>query len=158
MTLADVAALVVDTCILAEATDVARLHHRAALDVLEFHPNLVMPAQVVREYLVATTRPVAANGLGLTLEQARANIEAFRANLHLLPEERPVLPTFWQLLDIAPCHGKRLHDAHLAATAIAHGVDQILTLNGAHFESFTSKVAVLTPNQALERLRASPVR
>lgn len=148
----DLAALAVDTCILAEATDAARAHHHVALDVLELHPNLVLPAQVVREYLVAATRPVAANGLGLALDHARANLDAFRANMHLLPEERPVLPAFWRLLDSAPCLGKRLHDAHLAATVLAHRVGEILTLNVSHFAGFAAHLAVITPAEALARL------
>lgn len=145
-------ALVVDTCILAEATDAARSNHHVVLDVLELHPNLVLTAQVVREYLVAATRPASANGLGLSLGEARSNLAAFRANMRLLPEERAILPAFWRLLDAVPCSGKRLHDAHLAATAVAHGTGHILTLNEGDFASFANHIAVITPAHAIERL------
>lgn len=149
-----IAPLAVDTCILAEATDTARAQHAAALAVLELHPNLVLPAQVVREYLVAATRPASVNGLGLPLDQARANLDAFLGNIQLLPEERPILPAFWGLLDVTPCVGKRLHDAHIAATAVAHGVAEILTLNGPHFQIFSAQVSVVTPPEVIERLEA----
>jgi predicted nucleic acid-binding protein len=146
--------LVVDTCILLEATDAARAHHRAARNVLELHPNLVLPPQAIREYLAAATRPTAANGLGLPLPLARANLDAFRANIRLMPEERAVLPAFFRLLDHAPCIGRRLYDAHLAATALAHRVSEILTFNGSDFVPFAPHVAVVTPKAALARLGA----
>jgi predicted nucleic acid-binding protein len=149
-------ALAVDTCILLEATDAARLNHSAAVYVLELHPDLVLSAQVIREYLAASTRPTTANGLGLALSAARANVSAFRANVRLLPEERPVLPAFFRLLDEAPCTGRRLYDAHLAATAIAHEVRELLTLNGADFAPFAAHLSILTPVEALARLGAAP--
>ncbi len=144
--------LAVDTCILLEATDANRGHHRAALDVLELHPALVLPAQAIREYLAAATRPVSANGLGLSLIAARANLDAFRVNVRLLPEERPVLPSFFRLLDDAPCTGRRLYDAHLAATAMAHQVAEVVTLNGTDFAPFSAHLTVVTPTQVLARL------
>lgn len=144
--------LAVDTCVLLEATDAGRAHHRVALDVLELHPDLVLPAQAIREYLAASTRPIAANGLGLSLAAARANLDAFRGNMRLLPEERPVLPSFFRLLDAAPCTGRRLYDAHLAATAMAHQVFEVLTLNGSDFAPFAAHLSVVTPNEALARI------
>lgn len=145
----ELSSLAVDTCILLEVTDAARIHHLAAREVLELHSLLVLPSQVIREYLVVATRPVPNNGLGLSLSAARANVQAFLANMRLLPEEQPVLPAFFGLLDHAPCVGKRIHDAHLAATAMAHGVVEILTLNGRDFSAFAPHVRVITPVEVL---------
>ncbi|MEA2625985.1 MAG: hypothetical protein QOD06_2030 [Candidatus Binatota bacterium] len=94
---------------------------------------------------MVATRVPAVNGLGLSLTDALANVREFRRTLRLLPEERPVLPTLLSILEAIPCHGKRIHDAHLVATALVHRVAAILTLNGKDFEPFSSRVAVVEP-------------
>jgi predicted nucleic acid-binding protein len=142
-------ARLVDTCVLVEATDEARLHHRSARDLLERRTSLVLSAQVIREYLVVATRPVSQNGLGLHLALARANIAAFRQNVRLLPEERPILPAFNVLLDTCPVLGKRLHDAFLAATAVTHHVRVVITLNAPDFAAFHPHLVPITLEAAL---------
>lgn len=148
-------AVFVDTCVLVEATDRARAAHASARDVLELHPSLVLSAQVVREYLVVATRPTSTNGLGLSFTAARANVDAFRANARLLSEEKPVLPTFLRLIDAAPCHGKRLHDAHLVATCVVHQVAELVTFNAGDFAGLSDRVGVLGPDELLRRLPVS---
>jgi predicted nucleic acid-binding protein len=151
--------LLVDTNVLLEATDAARRFHRDALTLIESRAGLVIAAQIVREYLAVATRPTGANGLGLSTADALQNVLEFRRRLRLLPEERPVLPTFLGLLRDVPCRGKRVHDAHIAATAIVHRVGTIVTLNGDDLSAFTDRVGTVTPQQALDgparRLRAS---
>lgn len=137
--------VLVDTSVLLEATDEARSVHAAARTFLELGTQLVLSAQVVREFLVVATRPVTANGLGMPLADAIENVREFRRIIRLLPEERPILPTLLSLLADTPCHGKRIHDAHLVATAIAHRVASIVTLNIDDFRSFWSRVKVLAP-------------
>jgi predicted nucleic acid-binding protein len=110
----------------------------------------VLAAQVIREYLAVATRPVSANGLGLALADSLENVRELRARVRLLPEERPVLPTFLALLASAPATGARVHDAHLVATAMVHGVHTIVSLNGDDLRPFAgSRVVVLTPAEAL---------
>jgi predicted nucleic acid-binding protein len=78
--------LLVDTNILLEATDAIRTYHQEARELIESYPGLVLPAQVIREYLVVTTRPTAANGLGMSLADALANARQFCRAIRLLPE------------------------------------------------------------------------
>lgn len=139
----------VDTNVLLEATDERRRHHAEAVTLLESSRSLTVSSQVVREYLAVATRPVTANGLGMSMVDALANVREFRRGLRLLPEERPVLSTFLGLLERAPCTGSRVHDAHIVATALAHRVGTIVSLNPNDFTAFESEVAVLTPEQAL---------
>src|SRR5437870_2369996 len=113
--------LLVDTNVLIEATDERRAHRAEARALLQSGAPLVLAAQVIREYLSVATRPVEANGLGMSMSDALLNIREFRREIRLLPEERPILTTFLALLERIPCSGKRVHDAHLVATAIAHG-------------------------------------
>lgn len=137
--------VLVDTNILLEATDERRAHHQAALDLLSNRPGLRLCAQVVREYLVVATRPAtrAANGLGLSMQHALENVRAFRERMRLVPEEKPLLPALFELLDAIPCNGKRIHDANLVACALVHGIRCVATLNVRDFAAFADRVTVL---------------
>lgn len=72
--------LLVDTNILLEATDEKRPYHQAAKELIESHPPLVMPAQVVREYRVKTNvsldtgdfAPFLSRIAAITLQEASA--------------------------------------------------------------------------------------
>lgn len=140
--------LLVDTSVLLEATDIRRTRHADALALIETHPKLTLPAQVVREYLVVGTRAVDANGLGLSIADALANIREFRRTIRLLPEEKPLLATLLRLIEEIPCSGKRVHDAHIVAAALVHRVPRIATLNSKDFAPFSGRVSVLTPADA----------
>lgn len=90
------------------------------------------------------TRPVAANGLGWTVAQARAEVEVIRSRLLML-EEPPAVVDLW--LDIVARHelkGKRIHDAHLLATMKANGITRLLTFNPADFPA-ESGISIITP-------------
>ena len=47
-----------------------------------------------------------------------------------------------RLVTCFPTGGKRVHDANLAATMLAHGVTRLLTFNEADFHRFGALVAV----------------
>ncbi len=151
-------AVLVDTNVLLEATDEARDHHRSARDLLEQHPDLRIAAQIIREYLVVATRPAKANGLGIAPGAALENVRELRRTLRLLPEERAILPTFLRLLERVECRGKRVHDAHVVATAMVHGLSAIVSLNGEDLAPFAAYVTVVTPGGALHALSAGTVR
>jgi hypothetical protein len=106
---------------------------------------LVFPAQVVREFLVVASRPVAVNGLGMSLSDALDNVREFRRVIRLLPEEKPILPTLLSLLSEIPCEGKRIHDAHIVAAAVVHRVGTVSTLNLSDFQPFAARVRLVSP-------------
>ena len=60
----------VDTNVLLEATDERRQHHKDARTLVETVNPLVLPAQVIRECLAVATRPIPANGLGMSMADA----------------------------------------------------------------------------------------
>ena len=151
--------LLVDTNVLLEATDENREHHAVARRLIESRRQLTVAAQVIREYLVVATRPPAANGLGMTTVEALENVREFRVRLRLLPEEKPILPTLLTLLVEVPCNGKRIHDAHLIATAMVHKVRTLVTLNLDDVAPFVRHVAAISPLQALQdRRRARGIK
>lgn len=135
----------VDTNVFLEATDMARPHHAAARRFLQRAAAPFTSAQILREYLVVATRPIAVNGLGLALDDALGNVRSFRTMVRLVREEKAVLPSLLALLADVPCKGKRIHDANVVATAISHKIGRIVTLNARDFAAFAKHVVVVSP-------------
>jgi predicted nucleic acid-binding protein len=137
----------VDTNVLLSATAPLRPLHRAALAVLNDWPNqgtiLAASSQVLREYLAVTTRPVEANGLGLGIDDALANVAAFRGRMRLLLESEPVWNRLQALIATYGCLGKQIHDANVVATALASGVARLVTANVADFTRFAPEIEVI---------------
>lgn len=140
-------ALFLDTNVLLSASTPARPLQRQALSALEDLPNrgvlLCTSGQVLREYLAVATRTLDENGLQLKPEAALDNVDAFRARMRLLEENVTVLDALETLLRETSCSGKRVHDANVVATMIAHGVEQLLTANVADFRRFAARVKVV---------------
>ena len=88
-----------------------------------------MSGQVLRECLVVSTRPVEANGLGLTLAAAVGNNRAFAERATVLEETRGVANRLPRVAEAAGCRGKQLHDANVAATMLEHGVTRVVSAN-----------------------------
>jgi predicted nucleic acid-binding protein len=128
----------VDTNILLAASDPSRPRHREAFEILQRWPGLeatlFASGQVLREYLAVATRPLQANGLGLTRAEALDNVHQLLRRLHLLDEDgrsREELLTLVRDIEVA---GKQIHDANIVATMIAGGVEALPA-------SFTSSLA-----------------
>lgn len=141
---ADPASLVlVDTNVLLAATDRSRVHHAAAVGFLTLDErNLAITPQIVREYLAVATRPVETNGLGLPVSDALDNVGEFLAAMTLLAEDHRRTTRLLDLLAGGGALGKQVHDANVAAVALAHGVGTIVTDNLRHFARFASLIAV----------------
>lgn len=136
--------ILLDTNVLLDATDVRRARHTGVIDLLQARDCLVITAQIIREYLSVSTRPVSANGLGMEVGDALANLGEFRKLARLLPEEKPVLPTYLSLLTDVPCRGRAVHDAFLVATMLAHGVTRLVTANADDFVRYGDRIRVIT--------------
>lgn len=140
-------AVLLDTNVLLSATAPHRPLHRAALVVLNDWPNQAIPlaasAQVFREYLVVATRPVEVNGLGLGLEEALANLAAFRGRMRLLLENEQAWDRLRALIAGYGCLGKQIHDANLVATALASGITRLVTANIEDFRRFTTEIEIV---------------
>ena len=142
------ARVLLDTNILVFLTSPASLWHthsqRAVERLIQRGDKPVFSSQVVYEFWSVATRPVAANGLGWPVADARRAIDGFRREFDVLHDPPEVLD-LW--LDIVVAHdlkGKRIHDAHLLATMKANSVSQMLTCNAADFPA-DSEISILTP-------------
>lgn len=140
-------AALVDTNVLLAATASSRPLHRAALTVLNDWPNqgiaLAVSAQIFREYLVVATRPIEVNGLGLSVEDALANIEALRGRMRLVVESEGAWERLRSLISRYGCRGKQIHDANVVAAALASGISKVVTANVDDFVRFSPDIEVI---------------
>lgn len=130
-----------DTNVLLAATDRSREYHqesrRIFLDASRVGYHVALSGQILREYLVVATRPVAENGLGLPVADALHNVEVFaRRPTVFCDEPESVHERLRQLVRAHPVKGKRVHDANVVATMLTHGIRRVITHNPSDFEPF----------------------
>ena len=135
-------AIFLDTNVLVDATNRARETHERAIRLLSSGAELVMSAQIVREYLAVATRPAGRNGLGFAPAQAKKNMDELRRIIRLLPEERPLLPTLLSLFKDPGCQGRAIHDANIVAAMRVHGIDELVTANSSDFARYEGLIRV----------------
>ncbi len=141
MTAMDVERVMLDTNILLSATDEYRREHQAAREIIETSGDkgcgLCVSGQILREYLAVATRPMKSNGLGLTTADAIANARAFLRYSHLHEESDAATGKLIEMCKVHDLRGKRIHDANIVATMLAHGIGTLLTQNTRDFACFT---------------------
>lgn len=133
-------------------SDPAHQEVKAALDTLTLRGDSVfITAQILIELQALATRPVTANGLGLST----ADASALAADLELqfpLATESPAIYTHWRLLvDATDTRGRQVYDARLAAVMVANGITHLLTLNPTHFRRFP-QIVVVEPHTVIDDL------
>ncbi len=130
-------AVLIDTSVLGRLANRADAAHALAqAAVAELHRRgdaLHVTAQNLIEFRNFATRPVTANGLGLTPPAAVAVAASFEAAFPLLEETPAVYPAWRTLADALGVVGKQVHDARLVAVCHVHGVTHLLTFNVGHF-------------------------
>ena len=99
------------------------------------HELLIVP-QCCYEFYVVATRPVEANGLGLTPDQAAIDIDELLTLFRLLRDERAIFETWGVLVSDHQVSGKPSHDARLVAAMLRHNVSHLLTCNEKDFQRF----------------------
>lgn len=126
-----------DTNVLLEATDEGRRFYAQATGMLRDFAkrrwSLHCTAQVLREYLVVATRPESANGLGLSLPDAVANIRQFRRKVALVLESAVCMDTLLTWAERHGTIGRKLHDLQILVAAYHGGMDALLTANTKDF-------------------------
>jgi predicted nucleic acid-binding protein len=141
----------IDTNVLLAATDEGRTGHEAAISILTDQRNrglaLYWSGQIVREYVVVSTRPESSNGLGMPMTGALRNVDVLRGRLRLLNEDARVLRRLVQLLEVVDCTGKQVHDANVVATALTHGIETLVTANVRDFARFADMIRVVPPSE-----------
>ncbi len=144
--------ILVDTNILIRLVDLADrknpIAKRAVERLLIDQETIAIVAQNLYEFWVVATRPVAVNGLGLSITSTLGFIEGFRSDFLLLDDTPAVYPTWEQLVASAGVVGKKAHDARLVAAMMVHGVDRLLTFNVQDFRPYAG-VRTQSPDEIL---------
>jgi predicted nucleic acid-binding protein len=140
------AGYLIDTNVLLRLSRVADPQHdlvRAALDELDrLKAEFFFTLQNIAEFWNVCTRPVARNGFGLSIEATALEIQSIEKVMTFLPDSAQVYSIWRQLAVEKRVQGVQVHDAHLVAAMLAHGLTHILTLNGADFLRFDGITAV----------------
>ena len=126
-----------DTNILIRLTNADDQQHKVtfhAIQTLQAQGDLLtITPQVLVEFRAVATRPIAANGLGRSVQETEAKATAYATIFPLLEETPAIFPAWKSIVGTLGVMGKQVHDARLVAVCHAHGVTHLLTFNGAHF-------------------------
>jgi predicted nucleic acid-binding protein len=94
------------------------------------------------EFWVVATRPMAVNGLGLSVPQVLAEVARLTALFSFLPSTPAVYPEWLRLVGTLNVAGRTAHDARLVAAMAVHGITQLLTFNTPHFARYPGITAL----------------
>lgn len=149
--------ILVDCNILISLIHSGRQSHAEVLQAMgllhgQSHELCVVP-QVLYEYWVVATRPIAVNGLGFAPTKTMSDLRRIQSLLTLLRNENGIYDHWERLVATHNVLGKAAHDARLAAAMEFHGITHFLTQNPADFRRYAF-VSILTP-EAINSGRAS---
>jgi predicted nucleic acid-binding protein len=141
-------AVLFDTSVLVRLANTADRQHavaQQALTKLEQAGEIVCVApQNLIEFRNVTTRPLAQNGLGLSLPTAEQQAAKFERDFVLLEEDKIVYGAWKQVVQAIGVIGKQVHDARLVAVCHVCGISHILTFNVRDFVRFAALPPGLT--------------
>ena len=148
-----VVAYLVDTSVLARLANSADLSYPVAVRaVIELHRRgevLHVAPQNLIEFRSVATRPVAANGLGLSILEVSSKLSIFESAFPLLEETPSIYPSWKAIVEALGVISKQVHDARLVAVCHVHGLSHLLSFNAAHFarlSTFGPGIVVVEPS------------
>lgn len=139
-----------DANILARIAQRGHHQHQSALQsvkalVSDGHDPIIVP-QVIYEFWVVATRPLLANGLGMSSSETLEGIETTKQIFNLLLDERAIFDRWERLIFDYDVRGKKAHDARIVAAMLRHQVSHILTFYAQDFAGY-KEITVLTPER-----------
>jgi predicted nucleic acid-binding protein len=136
------ASYLIDTNLLLRLADPEALQHSVATlalaRLLGRGDEVYLTPQNLIEFWAVATRPVGANGFGWNRERTAQEVTDFQGRFPMLPDSAEIFPRWLELVTRLPVHGKRVHDARLAAVLEAHAIDHLITFNTTDFTVFPS--------------------
>jgi predicted nucleic acid-binding protein len=141
--------ILLDANVLLRLADPTSATHSIAVTVVSTlraqGQSLQIVPQCVYEFWVVATRPIASNGLGLSVAECMREVARIKATFHLL-DDKPTLFAEWEAtVSVFACQGKVAHDARYVAAMRTHGLSHLLTFNGSDFSRYPGIIA-LDPN------------
>lgn len=126
-----------DTNILLRSRDIAspdyNLVDRTIRYLISNNHRCFITSQVLIEFWVVATRPLAVNGLGWTPEETERAVQILINQFELLEEIPDIFPIWLSIATNHRISGKHSHDLRIQAVALAHNIRHILTLNPKDF-------------------------
>lgn len=148
------APLLIDSNVLLRFSDPSREDGKIASAAVDRLNALLTPlyycSQNIGEFWNTLTRPLDHNGFGLTPREAYARVQEVEAKFEFLPDGIAVHRQWLKLLSRYQVSGIKVHDAHLVAVMVVHGVRHILTFNTADFARY-SEIEAVHPRDAAVR-------
>ncbi len=143
--------ILIDTNVLARAVDRSHIHYQAAADAISRLASqrseiLVISPQVIMEFYAAATRDV--NKLGITAEGAFSEIERFKQEYPVMPDQPEILAEWEKLVQKYRPANRRVFDTRHVAFMLVHHIPKILTFNDKDFVQYT-EIQVLNPFDVL---------
>ena len=147
--------ILLDTNILTRLSDPASLQAPAATStvatLVSRGETLFLVPQNLYEFWTVATRPVADNGLAMTVAQAKARLNMLKGAATLLPDNLAITDEWERLVFSYDAKGKSAHDARLVATMLVHRIPQLLTFNSRDFGRYPG-ITVINPEDFVKRL------
>lgn len=136
----------VDTNILVRSVQLSHPKYdevaRAVRSLLAREDELGVMAQNLIELWSVATRPIANNGLALTIAQATQELIKLKQGFLVLPDTVDILPRWEKLVVGHEVSGRQVYDARLVAAMRVHNLTHLLTFNTTDFKRFTEITAV----------------
>ena len=114
---------------------------------------LTVARQNYVEFRSVATRPANVNGLGMTPEEADAELDTMEGLFLPLSDTDAVYAAWRDLCRRAAVSGKQVHDTRIAAVCLVFSVSIILTWNPKDFKRFEPLIPglrVLTPEEVMQ--------
>ena len=102
------------------------------------------------EFANVATRPVSANGLGLSTRQTQDRIRLFERRLVIFSESLESYDIWKRLVEQYDVHGAKVHDTRIVAIMLQSDIPAILTFNAADFRRFP-EIVTLHPDDILTK-------
>lgn len=96
--------------------------------------------QVIYELWSVATRPIDANGLGWSTDDAKAEVEELERRFVFMRDERTIYANWIKLVSRLGIGGRDSHDARLVAAMERHSIEHLMTLDQNDFNRFDHKV------------------
>ena len=124
-------------------------HIRRATDLLWAQgAQLAYTSQMLSEFWNVCTRPLGANGLGLSIPETDKHALLLESRLHLAPDSEQAHRRWRTIVVDQQVSGVQVHDARIVATLQANRIRHMLTLNAKDFRRYPD-LTVRTPAELL---------
>jgi predicted nucleic acid-binding protein len=139
----------IDTSILVRTLDTGNPQQNLALDALARlrtqDETLCVFAQNLIEFWAVATRPMANNGLGLSVEEARLQLDQIKLHFVLKADDETLFENWERLVEAHGVRGKAAHDARIVADMQTHKIAEILTFNIEDFRRYSDIIRAVAP-------------